>query len=86
MGAVPPAAAIRILVVEAHRLFAEALRAKLASDSRLDVVGVAHDGRLGDPTEDRDVRAVEVDGRKVMGPAVAFSPDGKTVAFDRSSG
>jgi DNA-binding NarL/FixJ family response regulator len=44
MGAVPPAAAIRILVVEAHRLFAEALRTKLASDSRLDVVGVAHDG------------------------------------------
>jgi DNA-binding NarL/FixJ family response regulator len=47
MGAVPPAAAIRILVVEAHRLFAEALRAKLASDSRLDVVGVAHDGSQG---------------------------------------
>jgi len=47
MGAVPPAAAIRILVVEAHQLFAEALRAKLASDSRLDVVGVAHDGSQG---------------------------------------
>ena len=44
MGAVPPAAAIRILLVEAHRLLAGALQAALSSDSRVDVVGVAHDG------------------------------------------
>ena len=44
MGAVPPAAAIRILLVETHRLLAGALQAALSSDSRVDVVGVAHDG------------------------------------------
>jgi DNA-binding NarL/FixJ family response regulator len=44
MDAVPPAAAIRILLVEAHRLLAGALQSALSADSRVDVVGVAYDG------------------------------------------
>jgi DNA-binding NarL/FixJ family response regulator len=44
MEAVPPAAAIRILLVEAHRLLAGALQSALSADPRVDVVGVAYDG------------------------------------------
>jgi DNA-binding NarL/FixJ family response regulator len=43
MGAAPPAAVIRILVVEAHRLFAEAMRTTLSTDPRLEIVGLAFD-------------------------------------------
>ena len=45
MGAVPPAApAIRLLLADDHRLVVEALRALLASDPRLEIVGAAYDG------------------------------------------
>jgi two-component system, NarL family, nitrate/nitrite response regulator NarL len=44
MGAVPPGAVIRILLADGHQLFAEAMRATLMSDSRLEVVGLAFDG------------------------------------------
>jgi DNA-binding NarL/FixJ family response regulator len=36
---------IRVLIADDHRLFAEALEAILGSDSRIDVVGQAADGR-----------------------------------------
>ena len=39
------AAAVRVLIADDHRLFAEALEAILAAESRLDVVGRAADGR-----------------------------------------
>ncbi len=44
MGADPPPGAIRILLADDHRLFAEALRVLLANDPRLEVVGIAFDG------------------------------------------
>ena len=46
MGAVPPAfTAIRLLLADDHRLVVEALRALLASDPRLEIVGAAYDGQ-----------------------------------------
>ena len=36
---------MRVLIVDDHRLFAEALRASLVNDERIDVVGLAHDGQ-----------------------------------------
>jgi DNA-binding NarL/FixJ family response regulator len=39
------APAVRVLIADDHRLFAEALEAILAAESRLDVVGRAADGR-----------------------------------------
>jgi DNA-binding NarL/FixJ family response regulator len=45
MGAVPPLSmAIRVLIADDHRLFAEALEAILASDTRIEVVAHAGDG------------------------------------------
>ena len=44
MGAVPPAAVMRILLVDDHQVFAEAMRTTLTSDPRLEVVGIAFDG------------------------------------------
>ena len=38
-------AAIRVLIADDHRLFAEALEVILAGDERIDVVGHAGDGR-----------------------------------------
>ena len=35
---------VRVLIADDHRVFAESLRLVLASDERIDVVGVAHDG------------------------------------------
>jgi two-component system nitrate/nitrite response regulator NarL len=35
---------VRVLIADDHPLFAEALRVTLATDSRLEVVGVARDG------------------------------------------
>ena len=37
--------AIRVLIADDHRLFAEALEAILATDKRIDIVGHAGDGR-----------------------------------------
>jgi DNA-binding NarL/FixJ family response regulator len=46
MEAAPNAVpAIRVLIADDHRLFAEALEAILAGDSRIEVVGHAGDGR-----------------------------------------
>jgi DNA-binding NarL/FixJ family response regulator len=42
---VPLAAAVRVLIADDHRLFAEALEAILASERRIDVVGHARDGQ-----------------------------------------
>ena len=39
------AAAVRVLIADDHRLFAEALEAILASERRIDVVGHARDGQ-----------------------------------------
>jgi DNA-binding NarL/FixJ family response regulator len=41
----PHARAIRILIADDHRLFAESLLAVLSEDERLDVVGIAEDGQ-----------------------------------------
>ena len=40
-----PAAAVRVLIADDHRLFAEALEAMLATEGRLEVLGRAADGR-----------------------------------------
>jgi DNA-binding NarL/FixJ family response regulator len=45
MGTAPAAEAIRVLLVDDNRLFVEALRTTLSSDQRVEVVGVAFDGR-----------------------------------------
>jgi two-component system, NarL family, response regulator len=39
------AAAVRVLIADDHRLFAEALEAILGSEGRIDVVGLARDGQ-----------------------------------------
>ncbi len=44
MGTAPAAEAIRVLIVDPHRLFVEAFRATLSSEPRVEVVGVAFDG------------------------------------------
>jgi two-component system, NarL family, response regulator DesR len=44
MGAAPPPAVRRILLVDDQQRFAEAMRATLTSDPRLEVVGIASDG------------------------------------------
>src|SRR5438876_1365514 len=44
MVALPEVMAIRVLIADDHRLFAEALEAILAVDERVEVVGRARDG------------------------------------------
>ena len=44
MGTAPAAEAIRVLIVDDHRLFVEDLRATLSAEPRVEVVGVAFDG------------------------------------------
>jgi DNA-binding NarL/FixJ family response regulator len=41
----PPEGAVRILIADDHRLFAESLRAALSEDERIDVIGIAYNGR-----------------------------------------
>ena len=41
----PNARAVRILIADDHRLFAEALMAVLSEDEHVDVVGIAEDGQ-----------------------------------------
>jgi DNA-binding NarL/FixJ family response regulator len=45
MVALPDVMAIRVLIADDHRLFAEALEAILALDDRVEVVGRARDGQ-----------------------------------------
>jgi DNA-binding NarL/FixJ family response regulator len=47
MPSVPPNAtrAVRVLIADDHRLFAESLMAVLSEDERVDVVGIAADGQ-----------------------------------------
>jgi DNA-binding NarL/FixJ family response regulator len=46
MPSMPPnAGAVRILIADDHRLFAESLMAVLSEDERIDVVGIAEDGQ-----------------------------------------
>jgi DNA-binding NarL/FixJ family response regulator len=40
----PNARAVRILIADDHRLFAESLMAVLSEDDRVDVIGIAEDG------------------------------------------
>jgi DNA-binding NarL/FixJ family response regulator len=40
-----PERAVRILIADDHRLFAESLMAVLSQDERVDVVGIAEDGQ-----------------------------------------
>ena len=44
-AATPEPRAIRVLIADDHRLFAEALEAILSGDSRIEVVGRARNGR-----------------------------------------
>ena len=44
-AAAQPAAPIRVLIVDDHQLFAQALEAILAAEERIEVVGCARDGR-----------------------------------------
>ena len=41
----PNARALRILIADDHRLFAESLMAVLSDDERVDVIGIAEDGQ-----------------------------------------
>lgn len=41
----PNARALRILIADDHRLFAESLMAVLSEDERVDVIGIAEDGQ-----------------------------------------
>jgi DNA-binding NarL/FixJ family response regulator len=41
----PQARAVRILIADDHRLFAESLMAVLSEDERVDVIGIAEDGQ-----------------------------------------
>ena len=41
----PKARAVRILIADDHRLFAESLMAVLSEDERVDVIGIAEDGQ-----------------------------------------
>jgi DNA-binding NarL/FixJ family response regulator len=46
MPSMPPnAGAVRILIADDHRLFAESLMSVLCEDERIDVVGIAEDGQ-----------------------------------------
>jgi len=44
-AAAPVPSAVRVLIADDHRLFAEALEAILATDKRIEVAGHARDGR-----------------------------------------
>jgi DNA-binding NarL/FixJ family response regulator len=44
-SAPPNARAVRILIADDHRLFAESLMAVLSEDERIDVIGIAEDGQ-----------------------------------------
>jgi DNA-binding NarL/FixJ family response regulator len=44
-SAPPNARAVRILIADDHRLFAESLMAVLSEDERVDVIGIAEDGK-----------------------------------------
>jgi DNA-binding NarL/FixJ family response regulator len=41
----PNARAVRVLIADDHRLFAESLMAVLSEDERVDVIGIAEDGQ-----------------------------------------
>jgi DNA-binding NarL/FixJ family response regulator len=45
MPSSPPGRAIRVLIADDHRLFAESLMAVLSQDERIDVVGIAGNGQ-----------------------------------------
>jgi DNA-binding NarL/FixJ family response regulator len=45
MPSPPAGGAVRILIADDHRLFAESLMAVLSEDERVDVVGIAEDGQ-----------------------------------------
>lgn len=40
-----PSRRVRVLIADDHKIFAEAMRDTMSADDRLDVVGLAHDGR-----------------------------------------
>ena len=40
----PPEGAVRVLIADDHRLFAESVRAALSEDERIDVIGIAYNG------------------------------------------
>jgi DNA-binding NarL/FixJ family response regulator len=44
-SAPPNARAVRVLIADDHRLFAESLMAVLGEDERVDVIGIAEDGQ-----------------------------------------
>jgi DNA-binding NarL/FixJ family response regulator len=44
-SAPPNARAVRVLIADDHRLFAESLMAVLSEDERVDVIGIAEDGQ-----------------------------------------
>ena len=45
MPSPPPEGAVRILIADDHRLFAEALMTVLSEDDRVDVIGIADNGQ-----------------------------------------
>ena len=80
---------IRVLIADDHQLFAELVKAALARDNRLEVVGIAHDGQeaLDLATElDPDVTLMDVfmpamDGIEATRRLLAARPDARVIVF-----
>jgi DNA-binding NarL/FixJ family response regulator len=78
---------VRVVIVDDHRLFADALALLLGHDERLTVVGTAQDGRSAielAATEDVevaviDVRMPEIDGLETARRIRARNPDTRVI-------
>ncbi|HJU36946.1 MAG TPA: response regulator transcription factor [Gaiellaceae bacterium] len=84
---------VRILIADDHRLFAEALRAILAADERIEVVGQASDGseavelarRLGPDLVLMDVSMPVLDGFEATREIRAESEDTRVLMLTGSN-
>jgi DNA-binding NarL/FixJ family response regulator len=81
------ASPVRVVIVDDHRLFADALALLLGHDDRLTVIGTAHDGRSAielAATEQAevaviDVRMPEIDGLETARRLRTRSPDTRVI-------
>jgi DNA-binding NarL/FixJ family response regulator len=78
---------VRVVIVDDHRLFADALALLLGHDDRLSVIGTAHDGHtaIEIATAEQaevaviDVRMPEIDGLETARRLKARSPDTRVI-------